>query len=324
MKRSRPFKPSICLFVIVLAAIGCGLPTSFGGNASGSETATAPAGRATELAESINDLESQVEGTQQAEQETATRVMEQEATAGVETATAKAIAGSTATQSAAGTATQVAVDIAKATATSEAFQSTLESIADDPAIPEGYSLVFLETFDDNDRDWVVGGKRSEYGYGNSGLEDGFMEVSFDSDKGVHWHQVPDMNHIYDFYMSIDIQRIGGEADCHYGVVFRHLDYDNFYSFEVDDLNQRYWVYALQDGDWYFVFSGFSSAIKYNEVNRLAVAGEGNTFTLYVNDYRLGQVYDNRFRYGKLGVAITLPGPNNEATWRFDNLAVYAP
>lgn len=320
MQRRMSIKPSIFLFVVVLASLGCGLPTSFGEDEGELETATARAERATALAESLDELESQmedIEETKQANQSgTATQVAEQKATVEAEIATANAIVDNAATQD--------AIEQAAATGTSAVIQPTLESLSKASGRPEDYPLLFLETFDDDQRDWGVGRDDSEYGASAIEIDDGHLEFVFYADKGVHSHRVPDMRSVFDFYVSVDVQRIGGDADGYYGVIFRHVDNANFYSFEVDDLNQRYWVYALEDGDWYFIFSGFSSAIKYNEVNRLAVLGEDNTFTFYVNDYQLGQAVDDRFDYGKVGIAISLHGPNNDALWQFDNLAVYAP
>lgn len=126
----------------------------------------------------------------------------------------------------------------------------------------------------------------------------------------------------DAVVEVETYQVAGPDNNDYGLILRHQDDDNFYSFEIS-------------GDGYYTFSKsvegqFFSIIPWREsaainlgqaANLLRVEAVGRDFTLYINDELVDAAIDSEFSEGDIGL---LAGTYDEAGAHisFDNLRVW--
>jgi hypothetical protein len=127
----------------------------------------------------------------------------------------------------------------------------------------------------------------------------------------------------DFVLEVETTQLAGPDDNDYGVILRHQDDANFYSFEIS-------------GDGYYTFTKLvddelleiipwreSKAVHQGQrQNTLRVEAIGPDFSFYINDKLVDAAIDSDFSQGDIGLLVgTYEETGVEVA--FDNLKVWA-
>lgn len=125
-------------------------------------------------------------------------------------------------------------------------------------------------------------------------------------------------------LEVEATQEAGPNDNYYGVIFRKLDWNNYYLFSISG-DGYYCMSKYQNNTWTPSSWNWrkSSAIHTgNATNLIRVVSDGNEFSLYVNDIGVGNYNDSSFSSGMIGLtAGTLYTPG-AATIGYDNLRIW--
>jgi len=152
-----------------------------------------------------------------------------------------------------------------------------------------------------------------------GYRDGKYFISVSATDWLAW-DTPGYN-FDDFTLQVDVQQTAGDEGNEYGVLFRYVDEDNFYGFDVSS-DGTFALFKRENGEWSTLVDWQESAHinPIGELNHLKVTCLGDRITIYVNDHELVSVTDGSFAQGDVGLfAGTFDVPEVEAV--FDNLWV---
>ena len=187
-------------------------------------------------------------------------------------------------------------------------------------------LVLSDPFASNVNGWSTGEINDEFATTNQLIVDGKYRWEVTAHQDVWDLGVPTGPAVSDFTLSVEAQRISGSEGSEitgYGVVFRWVDFDNYYLFRIGD-DQEFNFFLLENGerstliDW-----TSSSAIRPGEVNRLTVTAAGSHFVLSINDQIVGEADNGRLPSGIVGLVTRLYA-GTESVFEFDNLELRAP
>jgi len=176
--------------------------------------------------------------------------------------------------------------------------------------------LFFDDFSDPRSGWLeYSDDESTQGYRDEAY---FINISV-SDLMVWDHA----GHIFDdFALQVDAKQTVGDEGNSYGVVFRYVDEDNFYSFDVT--GDGYFSLSKQEGGEWFILVDWQESAHINligEPNRLKVTCQGDQITLYINDRLLVSVTDDAFDRGDIGLHASAFTDVPEIEAVFDNLLV---
>ncbi len=128
----------------------------------------------------------------------------------------------------------------------------------------------------------------------------------------------------DFALEVDATQRAGPAESSYGILFRIVDGQQFYRFDITG-NGLYMIERHNnDGTWTRLVPDWTptSAIVQglNQTNRLRVLAVGSSLTFYVNGILLTTISDATYTSGAIALdAGTFGGANMQVS--FDNLAI---
>jgi len=129
----------------------------------------------------------------------------------------------------------------------------------------------------------------------------------------------------DFSLAADV-RINDASPEFHGLMFRHQDGKNFYSFRITQTGKFAFDHWRDGNDSFANLLGpvESKAIRtgVGQINNLKVVASGNQFDLYINGTRVGSVTDNSIAEGLTGfVSCTCDGSSSSsATFLNANLS----
>ncbi len=213
-----------------------------------------------------------------------------------------------------------------AEAIAEPRQGGLPDGASSSSIPGArWPVAISDSFDQNLNGWnPFQDFTDEFGTRSFTIQNGKYHWEIDPDRDLNVHDNPEMQPLTDFYLSVDAQQLSGPDSADYGVVFRRMSSDSFYSFSLSDTGQ-YSLQVIQDGDWTTLVDWTdSSSIQPGGVNRIAVFGEGDTFHMFINDQFIDSAVDDRLPQGVVGMVVDLFDPDVAASWEFDNFELRKP
>lgn len=129
----------------------------------------------------------------------------------------------------------------------------------------------------------------------------------------------------DFDLEVEATREDGDVSSTYGLIFRYVDHDNYYRFDVSS-DGYFLLSKFQDGQWRTLADWQSSeAINQGQtaVNALKVSANGPEIILFANGQELTRVSDDAFQEGNFGFfASTF---DDSHIWvSFDDLKLWAP
>jgi hypothetical protein len=188
-----------------------------------------------------------------------------------------------------------------------------------------WPVLISDSFDDNRNQWnPFQDFRDEFGTRSFYLSDGKYRWEMSPERDVNVHDNPELAPFTDFFLSVEIQQVEGPDSADYGVVFRRMSSDSFYSFSLSE-TQQYSLQMLQDGDWTTILDWTESeAINIGEVNRVAVFAEGERFSFFINDQFVDAATHAELTQGNAGIVVDLFDAGVPATWEFDNFEVRTP
>lgn len=193
--------------------------------------------------------------------------------------------------------------------------------------PSGWPVVFCNSFTSdltlNRLDWPLGDSTNDFASSQRRIAYGKYIWDVESFTGVFSPAISNLPAVSDFYMTVVGKLRKGPKAASYGVVFRRVDAENFYFFEISD-NGYYQFSAQEDGAWKTLIPWTSSAaIATNkQENRIAILAEGNKFQFSINDEPVGDSTDGRFQSGGLGLAVELFDEGDKGTFEWDDLELY--
>jgi len=217
-----------------------------------------------------------------------------------------------------GTATQVAF-IQLATATMQAC------LHQSPIAPLSWPVVLCDTFFTNPNGWATGSNDNSFVTVNGYIANGKYHWDWKSKVNIVSHEIPRFaKSVSDFYLTLEGQRVGGEGEVPYGVVFRY-DGTNYYFLKIEAENQAFSVELLYQGQWKILTDWTrTSAIRPNLPNRLTIRAEGSHFILYINDEQVHAWDDSTLSKGTAGIAIHIFNPGDTAVFDFTHFELRAP
>ncbi len=126
----------------------------------------------------------------------------------------------------------------------------------------------------------------------------------------------------DFVMEVEATKEEGTDKANYGVIFHQINRNSFYRFGVVDTGS-YNFDKYQDGKFVgIILTKNSTAInKGLATNILRVECRGNMYTFYINGEKQGEVTDDTFTSGDIGLFARCP--TGKVQISFDNLKVWA-
>lgn len=169
-----------------------------------------------------------------------------------------------------------------------------------------WTTLLFDNFASNDNNWLVGSRTSEYFAPlNQVIADGRYrweaETSRSASMSTAW--LRDYR-VSDFHLIANAKHIlGSRANSAWGVIFRVQDNQNYYWFDMTDTRFfAFWV--LKEGEWTNIIeSTRTEMIKPNGVNQLEVVARESHFIFLINGQVVGEVDDDRFSQGFVGLAI---------------------
>jgi len=269
--------------------------------------ATARAGAATERAQVAATI--LAEGAAERAQAVATLIAEAQlgatiranATGGVEAATARTDVSPT------------------ATAQVIQMQSAMEGVS-------GWPLVLQSDFDWLENAWDIGTEENELLSGVRKIQDGKYLWEAQVEQRYVWWSIPESDRtLFDYFLTVEGQRVSGPMDSGYGVVLRYIDEDNFMVFMVEDRPSKALVRAKVEGEWKTIYSlpVPGDSFQFGDVNRITVIAEGPKIKFIVDDKYYGEFKDFQFGFGKTGLGIELDA-RDHGRFSFDNFELRGP
>ncbi|MBU0491139.1 MAG: DUF1080 domain-containing protein [Chloroflexi bacterium] len=152
-------------------------------------------------------------------------------------------------------------------------------------------VAFYEDFATNQNEWT----ESEVIF----VQDGEYHIYDTSSGRIVWNSKAGV--YKDFTMEAKIRKVEGPDNIAYGMAFRLLDGDNYYSFAIS--GDGHWRFNKQvDNEWVDIvkWSTSDAVKKGNQPNVLRVVCNGQDFELYINDQKVGSAQDGFLSQGKVG------------------------
>jgi len=135
------------------------------------------------------------------------------------------------------------------------------------------------------------------------LEDGLLFCEggeyhiYSPDSDYYTWKLPSVD---DFVYEASARWLGGETDSGYGIIFRAVDGDNYYLFDVTQ-NGFYKLDKKIDGEYYEITPWVrSSAVNPDARNVLKVEAVGKNISLYINNFKVEDLVDDTFDQGEFG------------------------
>lgn len=124
-------------------------------------------------------------------------------------------------------------------------------------------------------------------------------------------------------IEVEATQESGPDDNNYGVMFRKVDWNNFYIFVISG-DGYYQIAKLRSNKWEFVTPWRrSSAIHTGDAtNLIRVVCNGDKFSFYVNDIKVDDYADGSFGSGMVGFVAGTMYCKDPVKIGFDNLKIW--
>ena len=154
------------------------------------------------------------------------------------------------------------------------------------------------------------------------FEEGAYQIAVYEPKTVAWEMAGDLAY-EDVLVAVDVQAVAGPVDNQMGIIFRHLDDDNFYIYRISS-DGYYSLTRLVDGEWDSLIDwSTTEAIDQTEGawNHLELLVESGVINLLVNGERIDTFEDEDSYVGGIGL---IAGAYDEADVQiaFDDFTVW--
>jgi hypothetical protein len=131
--------------------------------------------------------------------------------------------------------------------------------------------------------------------------------------------------VTDFDLTVDTALGGGGLTNSYGIIFRYIDAQNFYRFDVT--GDGLWGLSRRNNDQWISLRELEATSAINTglsaANALRIVARGGGFTFHANGVELGRLEDNTLPVGRVGLFVsTFDDPTAQVS--FDNLTIVKP
>ena len=183
-----------------------------------------------------------------------------------------------------------------------------------------WSTVLCDEFENNQNEWYEASEDNELDKVDISVRDGQYiidllgkNVSGYQSGVIHWFPVGNGKN---FMVSIDGLIESKYRGVSWGLNFWGND-SGFYSFGIGKEGQ-YRLIMLKDGDWFYpITTKTNSAIKWDEVNNLAILVDENKFSFYVNGTLLETYESDEILGDEISLFINADA-GASAIFKFDN------
>jgi len=185
-------------------------------------------------------------------------------------------------------------------------------------IPKTSSLGGYVLLDDLGETWPVGHSDNDFAIIDREVAANSYNWMLTAKKGMVSRTGPTPDFILGdrFMMFVDVQQISGPANACYGMYYRFQDNNNYYFYCASD-NGTISVTARQNGAWVTLVDAMkASAILPGQLNTLAVRGDGNQYSFYVNETVITKITDDRFKAGSMGLEGEIKEAGQQVEWEF--------
>jgi hypothetical protein len=190
-----------------------------------------------------------------------------------------------------------------------------------------WSLETLDTFGNNQNGWHVGFGNDEWSVDTTSIQDGQYRRDLKANQSVlnrSWVAFAPT----DFLVSVDIeiqerQVANGRPEA--SLVLRSSS-DGYYIFALSQAGSyTFQKYDQAQAAWTAILDYTPTPVfKPQGPNHLAVITQGSRFTLFLNGRFVGQVTDDQFPTGKLGLGAALFTKDDQAIFVYDNFELRVP
>lgn len=212
----------------------------------------------------------------------------------------------------------LAPSAAEPTPTGQTSQAT-------PLSPEAWPVILSEQFSSNTNGWNISDIQpdvSSFGTVTETIGSSKLRLQTDITNGINDKYYPkSLKALSDMTVTVDAQRLSGDTNVEYGLMFRRNSSSSCYVFLVRDAGD-YSVLMRQDSWTTLVDWTHSDAIEPGKVNHLAVTAQGPHFTFSINNLAVKSLDNSAISTGTAGVVFEMdPG---QAVFEFSNFTVRAP
>jgi hypothetical protein len=187
-----------------------------------------------------------------------------------------------------------------------------------PSSPAEEPFTLEDDFSDPASGWP---RRSNAGW-HQDYEDGAYRVALDQDQWTYALATSTAGlDVGDVVVEAEVRFVSNFADAGAGLICRHLDSDNYYSFEIEDGAVSITRF-VDDEQTVLVDSAPSDAMDPG-LSRLRAECVGDTLTFYVNGQQVASVQDDSLVHGDVGLIAGGAG-EGQTDVRFDNFSARSP
>ncbi len=124
-------------------------------------------------------------------------------------------------------------------------------------------------------------------------------------------------------IEVEATQESGPDDNVYGVVFRKVDWNNYYAFLISG-DGYYRIQKMQNNSWVFISPWKKSSAIHtgNATNLIDVVCNGNKFSFYVNNIKVDDYNDSSFGSGMIGFIAGTEYSKGPVIIGFDNLTIW--
>jgi len=174
-----------------------------------------------------------------------------------------------------------------------------QDVPDQIAVIQAAAPTYSDNFRRESDAWYTGEDEDAAHF----FESGTYHIRVDSKSLLSW-SLGDVTDLADFYLEVDAFYVAGPQNNESGVIFRHLDDDNFYLFGVGN-DGLFSLRKKVDGEWQDLQEWLESDAILGEersVNTLGILAQGEQIHLLINDEVVASLTDDQFSSGNMGLA----------------------
>ena len=190
---------------------------------------------------------------------------------------------------------------------------------------DNWNEKIVSDFSQNDNLWATGRFKDYYKIVDIDFVDGKYRWDAIAKDGFFHTSYPDMEPVSDFVISVEGNQLNNRINADYGLLFRKVSDSSFYRFGISTFSGKYSFLKFIKNEWVPLIDWRDSHLIYSDrPNSIAVVGNGNHFTLFINKEEVDDFHDDTFEAGLVGVYIEIFYPGDQSIFEFDNFVLRVP